>query len=141
MSAPLGRDWLAAHLPHQGTMSLIDEVVAWDATTVQARARNHRAQSNPLRRAGALPAIAGIEYGAQAAAAHGALASAAPSGAGMIAAVRSVAFHAARLDDIAGDLEIVAEQLGSGAGGVIYRFTVSGGGRALVEGRVTVMFT
>ena len=141
MSAPLGREWLAAHLPHQGAMNLLDEVVAWDATTLQARARNHRAATHPLRRAGELPIVAGIEYGAQAAAAHGALAAQAPSGAGMIAAVRSVVFHARRLDDIAGDLEVVAEQLGSAAGGVLYRFEVACAGRALVAGRVSVAFT
>ena len=28
-SAPLGREWLAANLPHQGSMSLLDEIVAW----------------------------------------------------------------------------------------------------------------
>jgi predicted hotdog family 3-hydroxylacyl-ACP dehydratase len=141
MSAPLDREWLAAHLPHQGAMNLLDEVVAWDAATLHARARNHRAATHPLRRAGELPIVAGIEYGAQAAAAHGALAAQAPSGAGMIAAVRSVVFHARRLDDVAGDLEVVAEQLGSGAGGVLYRFEVSCAGRALVAGRVSVAFT
>ena len=140
MNARLDRQWLAAHLPHQGAMSMLDEVVAWDAASLQARARNHRAADHPLRRAGELPIVAGIEYGAQAAAAHGALAAQAPSGAGMIAAVRSVVFRARRLDDVAGDLEIVAEQLGSGAGGVLYRFAVSAAGRELVAGRVSVAF-
>lgn len=140
MSARLDRQWLAAHLPHQGAMSVLDEVVAWDAASLQARARNHRDAGHPLRRAGELPIVAGIEYGAQAAAAHGALAAQAPSGAGMIAAVRSVVFHARRLDDVAGDLEIVAEQLGSSAGGVLYRFAVSSAGRTLVAGRVSVAF-
>ena len=133
--------WIAAHLPHAGGMCLLDAVVDWDAGLLHARATNHRALHHPLRRGGELPIVAGIEYGAQAAAAHGALASREPSGAGMIAAVRSVAFHARRLDDVAGDLEIHVEQLGGGASGVIYRFEVSSGGRALVEGRVTVAFS
>jgi hypothetical protein len=54
--------------------------------------------------------------------------------------VRDVTFHARRLDDVPGPLEIVAEQLGSGAAGVMYRFEVSAATRRLVEGRVTVAF-
>lgn len=140
MSTPLGRDWLLANLPHQGSMNLLREIVEWDDLALHARADNHGSPEHVLRRAGALPATAGIEYGAQAAAAHGALSSQAPSGAGMIAAVRAVKLHVARLDDVAGELEVRAEQLGAGAAGVLYRFEVSGGGAVLVEGRVTVAF-
>ena len=139
-TTPLDRAWLAAHLPHQGAMNLLDAVVAWDETTLRARASRHRDPAHPLRRGAELPATAGIEYGAQAAAAHGALTVGAPSGAGMIAAVRGVTFAARRLDDVDGDLDIFAEQLGSGAGGVLYRFEVAGAGRVLVAGRVTVAF-
>jgi len=53
--------------------------------------------------------------------------------------VRSVAFHAARLD-VAGDLDIHVEQLGASDAGVLYSFEVSAGGHAMVEGRVTVAF-
>jgi predicted hotdog family 3-hydroxylacyl-ACP dehydratase len=140
VSGSLDRAWIAAHLPHQGPMSLLDEVTRWSAATLHARARNHRAAGHPLRRGRELPITAGIEYGAQAAAAHGALAAQAPSGAGMIAVVRSVVFHARRLDDVAGDLEIVAELEGESAAGVLYRFAVAAAGRPLVEGRVMVAF-
>lgn len=141
MSLPLGRDWLASHLPHQGSMSLLDEILRWDATTILARARRHGDADHPLRRGGELPIAAGIEYGAQAAAAHGALAAGRDGPqAGFLASVRDVAFHARRLDDIAVPLEIVAEQLGGGAAGVMYRFRVSAAERPLVEGRVTVAF-
>ena len=139
-AAPLGRAWLAGHLPHRGTMSLLDEITAWDAATVRAVARGHRSPDHPLRRAGMLPIAAGIEYGAQAAAAHGALAAGRPAAAGMLASVRSVVFHADRLDDVAGNLEVVAEQVGAGPGGVVYRFGIFAAGRALVEGRVAVAF-
>ena len=140
MKPPLGRDWLAAHLPHQGAMSLLDEIVRWDDTTVHALAHRHREAAHPLRRGGELPATAGIEYGAQAAAAHGALASHGGSPAGFLASMRGVTFHVRRLDDVAGPLEIFAEQLGSGEGGVLYRFEVRGAARCLVEGRVSVAF-
>jgi predicted hotdog family 3-hydroxylacyl-ACP dehydratase len=136
-----GREWLASHLPHRGAMSLLDEVVAWDAERLHARARSHGAPDHPLRRGGALPIASAIEYGAQAAAAHGALldeASPAPR-AGFIAAVRSVEFGASRLDDVAGPLEIEVERAGEGAGGVLYAFRVSAAGRMLAQGRVTIV--
>lgn len=140
MSAVPDRAWLAENLPHGGGMNLLDAVLEWDAAMLKARARNHRDASHPLRREGELPIAAAIEYGAQAAAAHGALAAHAPSGPGMIASVRGVAFHASRLDDVAGDLDVRAEQLGHGEAGVLYRFEVRGAGRVLAEGRLTVAF-
>ena len=135
----LDRAWLLENLPHQGEMNLLDEIAAWDASTIRARATSHRSPTNPLRRAGYLPTTAGIEYGAQAAAAHGALLG--EGGAGLLASVRAVRMHVHRLDDLVAPLEVLAEQLGGGAGGVLYRFEVSCQGAALVEGRVTVAFT
>ena len=140
MKAPLDRRWLEANLPHQGRMNLLDQIVSCDESTVRAIARNHRDADHPLRVQGELPAVCGIEYGAQAAAAHGAACAGQPSGAGFLAGVRAVKLHARRLDDIAGDLEIEARQLAGGSAGVLYAFTVSGDGRLLVEGRVTVAF-
>ena len=138
--APLDRSWLTGHLPHQGRMNLLDGILEWDATTLRAFARSHRASNHPLRRAGELPIACGIEYGAQAAAAHGALVSPQASGAGFLASVRSVVFHSRRLDDVAGDLDVIAEQIGAAASGVLYRFEVASAGRALVAGRLTVAF-
>ncbi|MGZ5033499.1 MAG: 3-hydroxylacyl-ACP dehydratase [Usitatibacter sp.] len=138
--APLDRAWIAAHLPHQGAMSLLDEILEWDATKVRARSMSHRDPDNPLRRGGELPIACGIEYGAQAAAAHGALVAKRACGAGLLAAARSVVLHARRLDDVPGALEVLAEQIGGGDAGVLYRFEVTSAGRPLVEGRVTVAF-
>ncbi len=138
MSERRDRAWLLAHLPHQGAMNVLDRVERWDEGTLHARATSHRDPSHPLRRGGVLPIAAGIEYGAQAAAAHGALVGVA--GAGRLASVRAVTFHANRLDDVEGDLDVRAEQLGGGDRGVLYGFTVSRGDRTLVEGRVTVAF-
>jgi predicted hotdog family 3-hydroxylacyl-ACP dehydratase len=140
MKAPLDRAWIEKNLPHQGRMNLLDEIIAFDATTLRALARNHRAADNPLRLRGELPAVSGIEYGAQAAAAHGAACAAHPSGAGFLAGVRAVKLHATRLDDIAGDLAVETEQLGASESGVLYSFSVSGDGRLLVVGRVIVAF-
>ena len=139
MSA-LGRDWLAANLPHQGSMNLLDEIVDWSEAGLRAVASGHRSEAHPLRRGGELPVACAIEYAAQAAAAHGALIASAPSGPGMLVAVRGVEFHATRLDDAAGLLDIAVEPLGGGESGVIYRFDVSSAGRPLASGRLTVAF-
>lgn len=136
--APLGRAWIEENLPHRARMSLLDAIVRWDAATLHAVARGHRDPEHPLRRAGELPIACAIEYGAQAAAAHGALVAAKPAGSGMLASVRGVTFHARRLDDVAADLEIVVEQLGAGDSGVLYRFAVSARGAMLADGRLAV---
>jgi predicted hotdog family 3-hydroxylacyl-ACP dehydratase len=136
-----GRDWLAAHLPHRGAMNLLDEVVAWDAEHLHARARSHGVPEHPLRRAGCLPIACAIEYAAQAAAAHGALVDAASAvpGAGFLASVRGAEFHASRLDDVPGPIDVHVERTGEGAGSVAYAFRVSGAGRTLAQGRVTIV--
>ena len=139
MSA-LGREWLAANLPHQGSMNLLDEIVDWNEAGLRAVASGHRSASHPLRRGGELPVACAIEYAAQAAAAHGALIASAPSGPGMLVAVRGVEFHATRLDDAEAALDIAVEPLGGGESGVIYRFDVSSAGRPLANGRLTVAF-
>ncbi|HXS51205.1 MAG TPA: 3-hydroxylacyl-ACP dehydratase [Usitatibacter sp.] len=139
--AIVDREWLASHLPHRGAMSLLEEIVAWDAERLHARTRSHRAPANPLRRDGALPIACAIEYAAQAAAAHGALlaAGAAPPEAGFLVAVRGVEFQASRLDDIDDPLDIEVERAGEGAGGVLYSFRVGAAGRGLALGRVTIV--
>ena len=134
------RAWLLANLPHQGAMNLLDAIVEWDDSCVRAVARNHRLPDHPLRRSGELPSVCGIEYGAQAAAAHGALASRAPSAAGMLASVRSIVMHVRRLDDVPGDLDVFAERLAGDDSGVLYRFEIASADRPLVEGRVAVAF-
>ena len=138
--AELGREWLAANLPHRHAMSLLDRVVDWNDAGLRAVATSHCAAGNPLRSGGELPVASAIEYAAQAAAAHGALRASAPSGPGMLVAVRGVEFHAARLDDIAAALDIAVEPLGEAESGVIYRFEVSSEGRTLATGRLTVAF-
>ena len=96
MTPALDREWLLANLPHQGPMSLLRRIVSWDPARLHALADGHRDPGHPLRRAGELPIAAGIEYGAQAAAAHGALSAGTPSPAGVVASVRGVSFHARR---------------------------------------------
>lgn len=138
---PLDKRWLDRHLPHRGRMNLLDRVERWDDAGIRCVADSHRAADNPLRRGGLLPVACAIEYAAQAVAAHGALIAgeARPSGHGFLASVRSVAFGARRLDDIADPLEVSAHRIGGDAGGVLYDFRVEAGGRELVAGRLAVV--
>jgi predicted hotdog family 3-hydroxylacyl-ACP dehydratase len=139
-SLVLDRRWLISHLPHQGAMNLLANVISWDAQGLKAIASSHRDASNPLRRGSELPIACGIEYGAQAVAAHGALLS--PngiSGSGFLASARAVTFHATRLDDVEADLEVVVAQIGGGAGGMLYRFSVGAQGIELLEGRLAIV--
>ncbi|KVW97299.1 hypothetical protein [Thiobacillus denitrificans] len=138
---PLDHAWLLAHLPHQGSMCLLDAVVAWDAQHIRCTAKSHRHADNPLRAHDRLGAACGIEYAAQAMAAHGALLAAADSAprAGYLASVRGVELQVARLDDIAADLDVEAERLSGDDNTILYGFRVSAGGRELLSGRAAVV--
>lgn len=143
----LGHAGIAARVPHAGSMCLLDRLLRWDATHIECRASSHRDAANPLRGAldaasVGLPAVAAIEYAAQAMALHGGLS--APAGSiprpGYIASVRNVASHVARLDDIDGELVVRAERLAGDASQVLYAFEVADdAGRLLVSGRAAVV--
>src|SRR6185436_4156135 len=64
---------IARLVPQAGAMCLLDEIVSFDERAIVCRASSHRSPGNPLRCDGRLSAFAGIEYGAQAMAVHGAL--------------------------------------------------------------------
>ena len=138
----IGRDAILALVPHQGAMCLWDEVVAWDAHALALRARNHRDPAHPLRRHGQLHAVHLCEYGAQAMAVHGGLRAQAGGGAarpGLLVALRNVALHVARIDDLPGALEGEASVLVDGEGGQQYAFRIRHAGVLLAEGRAAVV--
>lgn len=139
MSLPSTRAEIAALIPHQGAMCLLDRVVACDAAMIACEADTHRDAANPLRRDGALPAVCGLEYGLQAMALHGAVTAGAPQGPGFVAALAGVELQAERLDEMAGVLMVEAEALSRESRGFIYRFAVHGDGRLLLSGRATVV--
>jgi predicted hotdog family 3-hydroxylacyl-ACP dehydratase len=140
----LDRDWIATHIPHQGSMCLLDRVIAWDGTRIQCAADSHHAGDNPLRTYGRLGAACGIEYAAQAMAVHGVLlaqqseARSAPR-AGFLVSARSVALQVARLDDIAEELMIEATCIMSNAGNILYEFSISAAQQSLLHGRAAVV--
>lgn len=132
---------LAAMVPHAGTMVLLDAVVAWDARRILCRSRSHLSVDNPLRRAGRLSAVCGVEYGLQAAALHGAmLAGGEAQRAGYVARLRDVVLVVDALDDEAfGTLGIEAVLERAEANGMLYALTVSDvTGRVLVSARAGV---
>jgi predicted hotdog family 3-hydroxylacyl-ACP dehydratase len=138
---PIGRDAIAGMIPHAGAMCLLDAVTFYDESEIRCRASSHRDPGNPLARDGLLPALAGLEYGAQAMAVHGRLTGAvsARPRTGYIVGVRALAWSRARLDDLAGDLEIAAVKLAGDGAGVIYRFSVGAEGQVILSGRATVI--
>ena len=139
MTLPRTRTEVARLIPHQGAMCLLDRVVACDAGAIACLSSTHRDAGNPLRRDGVLPAVCGLEYALQAMALHGAITAGAPQGAGFLAALSGVEMRAARLDGIAGMLEVEATALSRESRGFIYGFAVRGEGRVLLAGRATVV--
>ena len=128
-------------VPHAGTMCLLSRIVSAGDREIVCAATSHRSPDNPLRRAGRLAALHLAEYGAQTMAVHGGLADpGAKARGGMLVAIRDLALHVDRLDDIAGELTISATKLVANADGQIYSFSASGGGREIGRGRVSVMF-
>jgi predicted hotdog family 3-hydroxylacyl-ACP dehydratase len=124
-------------------MCLLEEILSFDARSVVCRTASHRSPANPLRRDGRLPAIAGIEYGAQAMAVHGALNLGNPAANavqhGLLAGVRAVRCGARYLDEEAGPLTVRAERLIAEGGRLLYAFAVEGAGAELVSGRIAVV--
>lgn len=137
----LDRSAIAARIPHAGRMCLLERVEHWDAQRIECIALSHRDADNPLRIAAGLPAWAGIEYAAQAAALHGALLQARTTPrAGVLAALRHVTTTLPRLDGVATELRICATALHQDAAGGIYRFEIMSGSSTLVNGQFTLMF-
>lgn len=139
--AALDRDGIAARIPYQGTMCLLDRLESWTREGLRATSRTHLDPANPLRSASGLLAPAAIEYAAQAMALHGALV-APPEGAptpGYLASVRGVRFSGARLDAIAGPLVVEVERQAGDDRQILYRFAVGDGTAVFAEGRATVV--
>lgn len=136
---------IARRIPHQGTMCLLDRVVAWNPESIRCEATSHRSGDNPLRAHGRLGIACAIEYAAQAMAVHGSLvaelqgAGGTAPRAGYLASVRNVLLHAGRIDDVQGALTVDAERLMGDANNIVYSFAVSSGARPLLSGRATVV--
>jgi predicted hotdog family 3-hydroxylacyl-ACP dehydratase len=141
MATDLDHGWIAAHIPHQGSMCLLDRVNDWSQQHIVCEAVSHTDPQNPLRDAGRLGAATGVEYAAQAMAVHGALLAqtdAAPTQ-GYLTSVRGLSLHVDRLDDQTSPLRVTAERLSGDARLILYQFTLHCGERCLLEGRASVV--
>ena len=144
MTAPqtLDRAGIARRIPHSGSMCLLDRLAAWDAESIHCTTATHAQSDNPLRTASGLLSPNLIEYAAQAMALHGGLLAAEGSepSAGFLASARNVRLSVARIDDIAGELQVHAQRLTGDQSQVLYQFAVEdAAGRLLAEGRAVVV--
>jgi len=144
MTAPqtLDRAGIARRIPHSGRMCLLDRLAAWDAGAIHCTTATHAQPDNPLRTASGLLSPNLIEYAAQAMALHGGLLAAEGSepSAGFLASARNVRLSVARIDDIAGELQVHAQRLTGDQSQVLYQFAVEdAAGRLLAEGRAVVV--
>ncbi|MDI1308687.1 MAG: hotdog family protein [Methylotenera sp.] len=138
----LDHAWIESHIPHQGSMCLLSNVLAWDQEKITCLADSHRTPDNPLRAHGKLGISCGIEYAAQAMAVHGALLAPADSETpkvGYLVSVRGVTMAVTRLDDIVSDLLITAVCIMASESNMLYQFTVSADDKLLLEGRAAVV--
>ena len=142
MLKELDHAWIAGHIPHRGSMCLLEAVETWDHERIRCRASSHRAVDNPLRADGRLGAACGIEYAAQAMAVHGALLAPPEDSSarfGYLVSVRGVHLHVPRLDDIEADLQVEAACITRNENQILYRFSVGAAGRVLLDGRAAVV--
>ena len=138
----IARNDIEAMIPHKGGMCLWDEVIDWNPQRIHLCTRSHCDPAHPLRSGDRLRAVHLCEYGAQAMAVHGGLRGAAEGGEpkiGFLVALRNVALHVARIDDLPDALECEAELLAESAASQQYGFRILHAGEVIAEGRAAVM--
>ena len=132
---------IAARIPHQGSMCLLQEVHELDEQHIVCATRTHLDAANPLRENGRMGAALGIEYAAQAMALHCALQQEQgerPRG-GYLTSVRDVQLHAEALDASSEPLTVRAERISASEQTAMYQFTLRAGERLLVQGRMAAV--
>ncbi len=137
----IDREWIARHIPHQGTMCLLDGVKSWDDENIVCVASSHRRVENPLRADGSLGIANAIEYAAQAMALHSALLlreSETPKS-GYLTSVRDVRWYRSRFDDVPQNLKISAHRFSGSEINVLYDFEIHADALLLIQGRASVM--
>ena len=137
------RAWIAAHIPHAGSMCLLERVESWNGEQILCIATSHRSADNPLRAHGRLGAACALEYAAQAVAVHAALLRTTHSkgpGAdfGLLTSARAVELAVGRLDQISGPLRITARRLHAEERSALYDFELEAGAR-LASGRLSLL--
>jgi predicted hotdog family 3-hydroxylacyl-ACP dehydratase len=135
---------IARLIPHAGAMCLLDGVLSWDNARIRCITTTHQTPDNPLRLDGRLGILCGVEYAAQAMAAHSALITdntddSGQPRAGFLASLRAVVCQIDRLDQLTGALIVEAERLHGEADRAIYHFTLHHEDRILLDGRAAAV--
>jgi predicted hotdog family 3-hydroxylacyl-ACP dehydratase len=124
-------------------MVLLDAIERWDSEAIVCTSRSHLAPNNPLRDDGRLSVYAGVEYAAQAMAAHTRLLtdSSAPPRKGFLAVASKVAAQADALDEYAETLTIEARVIAQNRDSSMYQFHISAQGKPILEGQLTAVLS
>lgn len=134
---------IADLLPHGPPMVLVDTILRWDEQSIHCQSQSHLQPGNPLREAGVLSVFSGVEYAAQAMAAHARLLMAAVDDArprkGFIAVASKLAAQVDTLDSVSAPLSIEAEMLAHNADSSLYAFALSAAGQPLLTGQLTAV--
>lgn len=139
---PTSRAEIAALIPHQGNMCLLECVESCDENGIICTTTTHRLSDHPLLRDDSLAAIHLCEYGAQAMAVHGGLMAQAEgkiAKPGLLIALRDVKLSTATVDPSIEILRVVAERISANDTAWQYEFSVSAPGVPLASGRAMVM--
>ncbi len=137
----IDRAEIEALIPHGGAMVLLDRVVSHDERSILCTTLSHRRADNPLLREKRLPAVVGPEYGAQAAAVHGALLAKGTMRPGRVVLLRNLRWTRRFLDDIPGPIEVRAESLHRDANNIAYGFALSAEGEELLSGECGIILS
>ncbi len=133
-------DEVYAKLPHAGAMCLLEQVLERDRDCIRCTTDSHRDPSNPLRRDGFLSAVQGVEYAAQAAAAHGVLSDVLDGETALLlGAVRDLEMNVARLDRLPTPLRVTAWLEARAGINAVYRFELGTDERICMRGRITLI--
>ncbi len=122
-------------------MCLLEKIESWDENEIVCTATSHLNPNNPLRLGGKLHIIHGVEYAAQAMAAHGKLLGPRSSSSrGLLASTKNLRFNVHHLDNIKEPIRIHARSLANTIHGLLYSFTVSDEKKVLISGECTIIF-
>lgn len=135
----VSREAWAALIPHAGAMALLDKVIHCNGTMLHAIGERLTPHEHPLISPAGLHAVHLAEYGAQAAAVHGALLGEREMRAGRLVSLRDVQLAVEHVDLSKGCLDIHAERLLADERGAHYAFKVEQRGCQLASGRILVM--
>ena len=130
---------VAALLPQAGAMCLLDAVERYDAQSIVCTSARHHDPDNPLREDGRLSPLAGVEFAAQAMAAHGALLGGAGPLGGWLARIRDCVVSCERMDTLPAPLRIEAERVAGGERALSYRFAITAAGVEALRGSALIV--